>query len=147
MASFNSAKYKQPLQARIPARQEDIPAARIFIPAIATFLDRKTNTRQPVADWENGGKLAGILQYGHPIFMHHASEVRPAQLSKTNQMFEKTMLDFSERDFILADGDSVLVAAAAIIAARRTGGKVQMLKRLGDQFTVYTVDSPVPEPE
>lgn len=49
------------------------------------------------------------------------------------QALKERMTDFAAQDYLLAVGDPMLIAAAAGIAALRTGGKLKMLK--WDRFT------------
>jgi hypothetical protein len=50
--------------------------------------------------------------------------------------------DFGPEDHILAVGDPVAIAAAVMVAASKTGGRVSLLKfdRMESQYDAYEID-------
>ena len=57
---------------------------------------------------------------------------------------EDMLFDFTDQDYICTAGDPVAIALATLIAARRTGGKLNIIKwqRLTADYVVYPICVP-----
>jgi hypothetical protein len=94
---------------------------RVFVPQMPSRYD--TDLRM----WVPTVNLAPASKHGDVIVMlpPQANRLHTAPLI---QIIKDRMEDCNEQDFIVAVGDPSLIAAAACIATRRTGGLLRMLK-------------------
>jgi hypothetical protein len=111
----------------------DKPTCRVFIPQHPSTYNRFTKRS------ENVGDLSGVMALGHPIFMLPTGKIRYGKLRRTIKALENIMFDFSPRDYLLAVGDPVVIAAAVVIAARKVGGPINIVRwmRLTNEFKVF----------
>lgn len=94
---------------------------RVFVPQEPCRYDAATKLWVPTIN------LAPAQKHGEVIIM------LPPQVSRLTtapliQVMKERMVDYAMHDLIVAVGDPSLIAAAACIAARRTGGVLRMLK-------------------
>ena len=86
---------------------------RVFIPQIATRLDRDTGRVSPVLDFSAAamhGQLIEVLESNdNPLFIH-------GLMPKIRKVLES----FTEHDCLLAVGDPSLIAACAAVISRRS---------------------------
>lgn len=92
-----------------------------FIPQQPSKYDRDTKLWIPIVD------LEAVKQYGEPVVMIPPNAGRGNTAPLIDVMKAK-MKNYTVDDYIVALGDPSLIAAAACIAARATGGIIKMLK-------------------
>lgn len=94
---------------------------RAFAPQIPSRYDTATRLWIPTMN------LDQAKRHGEVVVMLPANANRLHTAPLVAAMREQ-MADFNAEDSLIAVGDPTLIAAAALIAARKTGGKVRMLK-------------------
>src|SRR5690348_2003306 len=96
--------------------------------------------QQPATfDRGNGGfvakyDLSPAKQFGKLVFIMPPGNVFLHQLPAATLHMRNVLAGFQPCDFLLAIGDPILIAAAAMIAGQKTGGELRMLK--WDRFKV-----------
>ncbi len=115
------------------------PTRRVFIPQHPSTYNRFTKQS------ENVGDLSGVMALGHPIFMLPHGKIKYGKLHQTVKRLETAMFDFGESDFLLAVGDPVIISAAVLIAARRVGGSINIVRwlRQTNEFKVFPLHTGV----
>lgn len=94
---------------------------RVFVPMVPSRWDTTLGMWVPtvnITPAERHGELVVLLP-------PDANRLHTAPLVAA---LKERMRDYSENDSLVALGDPSLLAAAACIAARQTGGKLRMLK-------------------
>lgn len=94
---------------------------RVFVPMVPSRWDTTLSMWIPtvnIAPAERHGELNVLLP-------PDANRLHTAPLVAA---LKERMRDFGENDYLVALGDPSLLAAAACIAVRQTGGKLRMLK-------------------
>ena len=94
---------------------------RVFIPQVPSRFDAKARR------WLPSVNLQPAERFGTLVVMFEPGGFDVALAPCVSAMREQ-MRDFGESDLIVAVGDPSLTAAAFAIAARKTGGKIRLLK-------------------
>lgn len=92
-----------------------------FIPQQPSKYDKDTRLWIPIVD------IQQVEQFGTPVVMIPPNAGRGSTAPLVDVIKAK-MRDYTIDDYIVALGDPSLIAAAACIAAKATGGVVKMLK-------------------
>lgn len=110
---------------------------RVFIPQHPTTFDRATGENVKVGD------LSPVMSFGHPIFMLPPGRLKAKWLDKHIRILDRAMFDYNSADFLLMTGDLSIQAAAIIIAARRCGGPINIIRwqRQPNEFKVFPLDT------
>jgi hypothetical protein len=111
--------------------------SRVFIPQHPSKFNIVTRENQ------NDGDLSGVLSFGHPIFMLPRGKIKYSKLRRTIRALELAMFDYTNRDYLLVVGDPVVTAAAVLIAARKVGGSINVIRwlRQTNEFKVFPLDT------
>ena len=85
--------------------------------------------------------LTPAATFGRLVFILKPGNIFRDQLAPTVLHMRNVLNDFAPTDFLLAVGDSVAIAAAAMIAGTKTGGVVNMLKwdRLQRAYLCFSI--------
>lgn len=94
---------------------------RVFAPQIPSRYDSATRLWVPTMNMDPATKHGELVVMLPP----NANRMHTAPLVAA---MREQMSDFGPQDALIAVGDPTLIAAAAMIAARKTGGPVRMLK-------------------
>jgi hypothetical protein len=78
-------------------------------------------------DWVPSINLRPAETFGEVIVLFDQSISRMATAPVAEAMKDK-LASFGPEDYVLAVGDPALIAVACVIAARRNGGKLRLLK-------------------
>lgn len=110
--------------------------SRVFVVQHPARFDVKLKQFVPIAD------LSGAAKYGHPIYMLPPGNIRARKLPDAIRTLESALFDYCDLDYLLAVGDPVGIAAAVLIAGRKTGGVVNILKwqRLTADYQVFALN-------
>lgn len=95
--------------------------ARVFAPQVPSRYDTASRLWVPVMNMDPAKK------FGEVVVMLPANANRLHSAPLIAAMREQ-MADYSDVDALVAVGDPTLIAAAALIAAKKCGGRVRMLK-------------------
>lgn len=93
---------------------------RVFAPQIPSRLDRSIRVWVPTVDMKPAERFGELVVCLPP----DAYRIAPAPMV---QAMKEQMADFTEDDYIVAIGNPTLIAAAACIAVRKTGGRLKIL--------------------
>lgn len=95
--------------------------SRVYIPQLPSRFDAATRL------WVPSVNLAPAKKFGELIVMlpPEANRLHTAPLVAS---LRDSLKDFGEADYIVAVGDPSLIMAAGCIAARKTGGRLRVLK-------------------
>ena len=109
---------------------------RVFAPQIPSRYDSATRLWVPTMNMDPATK------HGELVVMLPANANRMHTAPLVAAMRER-LLDFGPADALVAVGDPTLIAAAALIAARKTGGAVRMLKwdRMAGDYILVEVSA------
>lgn len=94
---------------------------RAFIPHCPSRFDAATSLWVPTID------LSPARKFGEPTIIL-PPEANRLYIAPLVTALKERMDDFGEDDYLVAVGDPTILAAAACIVARKTGGTVPMLK-------------------
>lgn len=106
--------------------------ARVFAPQVPSRYDAATRLWVPTMNMDPAKKHGEVVIMLPP----NANRMHTAPLVAA---MRDQMADYADSDALIAVGDPTLIAAAAMIAARKTGGRIRMLKwdrMAGDYITV-----------
>jgi hypothetical protein len=111
--------------------------SRVFVVQKPARFDRTLTPPRfvPMYDFtpaEAHGRLVIVLGPGN-IFQH--------RMSQALAQIRTVLANYSERDFIIAVGDPVAIAASVMVAAERTGGRVNLLRwdRLTKSYESFAI--------
>lgn len=109
---------------------------RVFAPQVPSRYDSATRLWVPTMNLEPAHKYGEVVV----ILPPNANRLHTAPLIAA---MRERMADFCEKDSLVAVGDPTLIAAAALIAARKTGGAVRMLKwdRMAGDYLLVEVSA------
>lgn len=109
---------------------------RVFAPQVPSRYDSATRLWIPTMNLEPAHRYGEVVVMLPP----NANRLHTAPLIAA---MREQMADFNDRDCLIAVGDPTLIAAAALIAARKTGGVVRMLKwdRMAGDYLLVEVSS------
>lgn len=96
--------------------------ANVYAPQIPSRFDMLTNQWIPIF------RMNTALEYGELIECVPGDADFTMPISRAIALMETSLKDFSERDYLLAIGEPTLIAAAAIICASHTEGRMKMLR-------------------
>lgn len=99
---------------------------RVFIPHMPRRFDVTVN------DWVPSVNVDPARKYGE-ILVVVDQNIPRTTLAPLLQSLKERMSTFTDEDYLLPLGDPALIAAAAGVALRQTGGLLRMLK--WDRFT------------
>ena len=105
---------------------------RVFAPQVPSRYDSATRLWIPTMN------MAPARKYGELVVLLPANANR-LHTSPLIAALREGMSTFRAEDALIAVGDPTLIAAATLIAARKTGGAVRMLKwdrMMGDYILV-----------
>lgn len=114
--------------------------SRVFLPQRPVVKNYGTASGGPrwldkydLSPAERFGPLVELLPIGNS----------PSDLGSVMRHVEHGLRDFSADDHLLAVGDPVVLAIAVLVAARRTGGQVSLLKwdRLAREYSAHRVSA------
>lgn len=100
--------------------------ARVFVPMVPSRFDSTMHAWVPSVD------LSAAASHGEVVVMLPPDAAKAGPAPCVAAMRER-MKDYSAADFLLAVGDPSLLAAAAGLATRATGGTLRVLK--WDRYT------------
>jgi hypothetical protein len=78
--------------------------------------------------WVNKYDLSPAKEYGTMVCLLPPGALFWQALEDTQKVLAEKLASYSEKDYILALGDPVAIAAAVLQAAQASGGKVNVLK-------------------
>lgn len=112
--------------------------SRVFIVQRPAQYDRNKG------GWVNKYDLSPAEEHGELVFLLRPGNVFKAKLGEAIERLERELADFCDADHLLAVGDPVAIAAAVMVASRRNGGRVSLLKfdRLAGRYDPYLVQLP-----
>ena len=107
---------------------------RVFVPQEPSKHDK------PSGLWVPTVNLQPATKHGEVIVMLPPQANRLHTVPLIHVMKDR-MADYNEHDFIVAVGDPSLIAAAACIATRKTGGLLRMLKwdRIASDYLITEI--------
>lgn len=110
---------------------------RVFVVQRPAYYDRDRR------GWVNKYDISPARKFGELVFLLKPGNLYRDQLASAMDALRAELADFGPDDHILAIGDPIAIAAAVLIAAGRTGGRVSMLKydRMSGAYDPYTVDA------
>ena len=104
----------------------------VYVVQQPSRYDRVTRKFVPIFD------LTPAAAYGPLVLLIGPGNIFPEYVDKAASLIEQALSHFTERDYILPLGDPVAIAAAVLAAGKRTGGRVNFLKR-SRAFNSYEV--------
>lgn len=109
---------------------------RVFAPQVPSRYDSATRLWVPTMNMEPAEKHGKLVVMLPP----NANRMHTAPLIAA---MREQMADYTDSDMLVAVGDPTLIAVAALIAARKTGGPVRMLKwdRMAGDYLVVDVSA------
>lgn len=110
--------------------------SRVFVVQRPSFRDKATN------EWKDKYDLSAAAQYGDLAYLLGTRGNIPQSTPATVRLLQEKLRDFTSEDYLVAIGDPVAIAAAAVIAAGRTGGMLRVLKwdRRIEGYLPYTLE-------
>lgn len=108
---------------------------RVFIPQVPSRYDGGTNLWVPTVN------IKPAAQYGDIRVILPPAAARSG-IDACTAVLREALDDYGPEDYLLALGDPTLYAVAAVLAARRTGGLLRMLKwdRLSSKYVSEEVE-------
>lgn len=94
---------------------------RVYVPQQPSRFDQATRLWIPTINLDSAKSFGDVVVMLPP----NANRLHTAPLIAA---LKEQMNDLNEHDYIVAVGDPSLIAAAACIASRKTGGLLRMLK-------------------
>jgi len=87
--------------------------------------------------------LSPARKHGELVFLLGPGNIFRDRLTSATDTLKERLADFSVDDFVLAVGDPVAIAAAVLIAGKRTGGHVNLLKwdRISASYESFPVST------
>lgn len=113
-------------------------SSRVFIVQRPAYYDRKKR------GWINKYDLSPAKEHGELVFLLRPGNLFRDRIDDAVARLERELAGFTPEDHVMAVGDPVAIAAAVMVASRRTGGVVSVLKydRLGNRYEAYPVRLP-----
>lgn len=110
--------------------------SRVFVVQRPAYYDRERR------GWVNKYDLSSAEKHGELIFLLRPGNIYRDKLGWAMRQLSETLADFGHQDHLLAVGDPVAIAAAVMVAAGRTGGRVSLLKwdRIEQTYEAYVID-------
>lgn len=105
------------------------------------FVIQRPARRDPVTqDWVDKYDISAAEVHGELVELLPRGNI-PRDLRGTISRLRSSLLDYTERDHILAIGDPVAIAAAVMVASSITNGVVSILKwdRRSQSYLPYLV--------
>lgn len=94
---------------------------KVYIPHVPSRFDSTVGTWVPTVD------LTRAKRFGEFVTVLQPDAYRMA-IPQLVPAMKHQMRDFSTKDYLIALGDPSIIATAAMIAAQKTGGRVNLLK-------------------
>jgi hypothetical protein len=109
--------------------------SRVFI------VQRPAQYDRTKGGWVNKYDLSPASEHGELVFLLRPGNIFKAKLDDALERLERELKDFSDADHLLAVGDPVAIAAAVMVASKRNGGKVSLLKfdRMTGRYDPYQI--------
>ncbi|MCK1668666.1 hypothetical protein [Bradyrhizobium sp. 153] len=113
--------------------------SRVFVVQQPAVFDRVLKTFVPKYD------LTPAAAHGRLVYLLGPGNIFKDRMDQATKQIARVMSDYSMRDCLLAVGDPVAIAAAVMIAGKRTGGVVRLLKwdRLSASYECFSVNTNV----
>lgn len=96
--------------------------SRVFVVQRPSYRDKSTN------EWRDKYDLSAAAQYGDLVYLLGTRGNIPQSTQATVRLLREKLQDFGPEDYLVAIGDPVAIAAAAVIASGRTRGLLRVLK-------------------
>lgn len=112
-------------------------SAKVYVVQQPAFYDR--NERKFVPKYD----LTPAAKFGQLVFVLGPGNIFRDKMAQATTQMADSLAGFTENDFILAVGDPVAIAAAVLIAGKRTGGKLRILKwdRLSSAYESFSIST------
>lgn len=112
--------------------------SKVFVVQRPAQYDRKKK------GWVNKYDLSPAKEHGELCFLLRPGNIFRDKIGEALERLEKELVDFGPEDHILAVGDPVAIAAAVMVASRRSGGHVSILKfdRHSNRYEPFVVQLP-----
>ncbi len=107
---------------------------RVYVVQRPAFRNRRTG------EWEDKYDLSAAEEYGHIVYLLPPGNVSH-DLTEVMARLKHRLSEFEDGDHLLAAGDPVAIAAAAMIASHSNGGQISLLKwdRIDQRYHPYPV--------
>lgn len=108
---------------------------RVFVVQQPAYYDRDKGGFVPKYD------LSPASEHGTITFMLGPGNIFRDRLAQAVTQMTHVLHDFGEDDFLLAVGDPVAIAAAVLIAGKRNGGRIKILKwdRIANSYESFAL--------
>lgn len=105
---------------------------KVFAPQIPSRFDRPTGVWVPTVN------MAPAEQHGQLVVLLPPEASRKSVVPLMAALRERMDAEFNDGDFLIAVGDPSIIAAASIIAARKSGGIMRILRwdRMTSSYTL-----------
>lgn len=92
-------------------------------------------------EWVPKYDLTAAETFGDLIYLLGPGNIYHERLENTISVLQKRLMDYTDEDHLLAVGDPVAIATAAIIASKNTKGDISLLKydRITNQYESYKI--------
>lgn len=113
--------------------------SRVFVVQQPARFDHTKKNFVPKYD------LSPAAAHGRLVYLLGPGNIFKDRMDQATRQIARVLNDYSEDDCLLAVGDPVAIAAAVMIAGKRTGGFVRLLKwdRLSGAYECFRVNSNV----
>ncbi len=113
-------------------------SGRVFVVQRPAYFDHSRK------GWVNKYDLTPAEEYGELVFLLRPGNIYRDKLESSIQNLLSSLADYGPADHILAVGDPVAIAAAVMVAASVSGGRVSLLKydRQADAYDPYEIVVP-----
>ncbi|WP_051389627.1 hypothetical protein [Bradyrhizobium sp. Ec3.3] len=113
--------------------------SRVFVVQQPAVFDRNSKKFVPKYD------LTPAAAHGRLVYLLGPGNIFKDRMDQATRQIARVLSDYTEADSLLAVGDPVAIAAAVMIAGKRTGGTVNLLKwdRLSASYERFSVNSNV----
>ena len=109
---------------------------RVFVVQRPAYFDRQRR------GWVNKYDLGPAKEHGELTYLLPPGNIYKERLEAAVAELDKQLADFCESDCIMAIGDPVAIAITVMLASKRTGGRVTLLKwdRQDERYDPYVID-------
>lgn len=111
--------------------------SRVFVVQQPAYFDRAK--REFIDKYD----LTPAARYGRLVFILGPGNIFKDRMKQALDQTSRVLESFTEDDFILAVGDPVAIAGAVLVAGKRTGGKVKLLKwdRIAESYDSFSINA------
>ncbi|MFL9499183.1 hypothetical protein ACJMQP_03915 [Rhodopseudomonas palustris] len=96
--------------------------SKVFVVQQPAVFDSATRNFKPKFD------LSPAAAFGPLRFIFHPGNIYPDRIAQATRQAEAVLCSISADDYILPVGDPVAISIALLVAGKRTGGRVNVLK-------------------